>query len=46
MELKSLIKPRLTVILLRSNRTFMELKFIKVYFHDDTVEVLIAPLWN
>ncbi len=30
----------------RSNRTFMELKFISIIHKDIRTKVLIAPLWN
>ena len=33
-------------LIMRSNRTFMELKFINSATADSQIQVLIAPLWN
>ena len=46
MELKSIIKRVKYHSIIGSNRTFMELKFSKLYRDSETSPVLIAPLWN
>ena len=46
MELKFLLIRFLSNISLCSNRTFMELKYVKANSTDEALIVLIAPLWN
>ena len=46
MELKSSIDPAHADDFERSNRTFMELKFVLLIFKFLSQRVLIAPLWN
>ncbi len=46
MELKYFIRVMYFVVECCSNRTFMELKFIKPHKTTGTHQVLIVPLWN
>ena len=46
MELKLVTLLVVLLALLRSNRTFMELKLAKDYYNQTRQQVLIAPLWN
>ena len=46
MELKYLTSRLLLGVLICSNRTFMELKFLSVQHQVARKMVLIAPLWN
>ena len=46
MELKFLQSLKEIGINNRSNRTFMELKFVQYEFGTNRVRVLIVPLWN
>ena len=46
MELKSVLRMPLYMVLERSNRTFMELKSSRISLPQMVAPVLIVPLWN
>ena len=46
MELKFDVNANYLRVIIRSNRTFMELKFHQIGKVDVLLQVLIVPLWN